>query len=116
MNLNEMGDAGVCAILRPLGISSECKIEDLSLEQNEIGDEGASALVGANLPNLLKLRLADNEDMPKDELKEKYGKVVDFGGDDDNVDDDGAEGKEVDDEQCEEDVDDLVASLAASHL
>jgi hypothetical protein len=68
LNLNELGDDGVCAILAALGTS---QIEDLALEQNEIGEEGASALVNASFPNLMKLRLADNEDMPKDDLKKR---------------------------------------------
>lgn len=106
-----MGDEGVCAILATLGSASNSKLEELALEQNEIGEEGATALVNANLPNLVMLRLAENEDMPKDDLKNRFGKVVDFGDDDDDSNDDDQVNGE-DDEQ----VDDLVATLAASHL
>jgi hypothetical protein len=107
-----MGDSGVRAILGTLGNAHECKIEDLALEQNEIGEEGAIALVEANLPNLVRLRLADNEDMPKDGLQEKYGKVVDFGDDDDEK----VEGSDEGNEEVEKEVDDIGALLAASHL
>jgi hypothetical protein len=108
LNLNEMGDDGVGAIIATIGTATDSKIEELALEQNEIGEEGANSLVNASFPNLMKLRVADNEDLPKHQLKKRYGKVVDFGDDDDDNDDN--------DDEDNEEIDELACAFSASQI
>lgn len=68
--------------------------------------EAAKALVRINFHSLEKLNVADNMDLPKRYLKEKYGNVVHFGEDD----------VEEDDEEEDENMDELVQLLKHAAL
>jgi hypothetical protein len=68
----------VSILLEPFSASRQV-LEELSLNQNEIGEQGAAAIVRAKLPNLKKLHLEDNDEMPKRYIKDKYGDIADFG-------------------------------------
>ena len=85
-SFNELGDDGTAALLEPF-CASRNVLEELHLECNELEERGAEALVRAQFPKLKILNLGDNMDLPKAHLKEKYGEIVSFGGDDDADDD-----------------------------
>jgi hypothetical protein len=85
LNYNELEDEGVCILLEPFSASRNV-LEELSLQQNEIGEKGAEALVRAQLPKLKTLILEDNDEMPKKRIKAKYGTIAFFGEDEDEED------------------------------
>lgn len=105
LNYNELGDEGVSILLEPFAAAKNA-LTELSLSQNEIEQDGADQLVRSNFPNLQRLILEENDDMPKVHLKKKYGnKVV--------IDE-----SDEDDEEMEnnEDMDALIDSMAASKI
>lgn len=93
-SFNELGDSGVPILLEPFS-ATKCALKELHLECNEIEAESAKALVRTNFPCLEKLNVADNMDLPKRYLKEKYGKVAFFGEDEDD-DDEGEDDENMD--------------------
>ena len=105
VNYDELGDEGLSILLEPFAVSRQA-LEELSLIQNDIGKEGAAALVRATLPSLKKLYLEDNDEMPSRYIKEKYGDIVDFGAD------------EEDDEEQDEDeeIGSLIRQFNAARL
>ena len=104
-SFNELGDDGVAILLEPF---SSCwnVLEELHLESNEIEVQGATALLRAQLPKLKELNVADNFDIPKRHLREKYGNAVNFGDDEDD--------EEEDDEEKDEDLDALISQFSES--
>ena len=105
LNYNELGDEGVSILLEPFAAAKNA-LTELSLTQNEIEQDGADQLVRSNFPNLQRLILEENEEMPNSHLKKKYGnKVV-------------CEEEEDDDVEMEnnEDMDALIDLMAASKL
>ena len=75
VDTNELGDEGVCALLEPFA-AARSTLEDLSLNTNEIEASGARAILQATLPNLKRLSLDDNFDMPKKDFKGRFGSSV----------------------------------------
>ena len=104
LNYNELGDEGVSILLEPFAAAKNA-LTELSLTQNEIGQDGVDQLVRSNFPNLQRLILEENEEMPKAHLKKKYGNkvVCDKEGDDVEM-------------QNDEDMDALIDLMAASKL
>lgn len=93
-SFNELGDSGVPILLEPFS-ATKCALRELHLECNEMEAESAKALVRTNFPSLEKLNVADNMDLPKRYIKEKYGKVAFFGEDEDE-DDEGEDDENMD--------------------
>ena len=85
LNYNELGDEGVAILLEPFGAVKNC-LTELSLTQNEIEENGATALVCTSFPMLQRLILEENDDMPKTHLKKKYGDKVVLDDDEDDED------------------------------
>jgi hypothetical protein len=107
LNYNELGDLGVSIILEPF---SACRnvLEELSLNQNEIEESGAEALVRAKLPMLKLLCLEDNDEIKKRYIKETYGGVANFGEDEDD--------NEEEEEEADDMMDALVTQMTAAKL
>ncbi|KAG7339469.1 leucine rich repeat LRR-containing protein [Nitzschia inconspicua] len=110
--LNELGNNGVATVLVPF-FASRNVLEDLSLEENLIEDDGAKALLTARFPHLKHLSLKDNDDIEEDmkiKLLTKFGRDVVILGDDDEM-------KELHDKMAdEEDVDELAAALSQTSI
>ena len=104
LNYNELGDEGVSILLEPFAAAKNA-LTELSLTQNDIEQDGADQLVRSNFPNLQRLILEENDDMPKVHLKKKYGDKVVFE-------------EEEDDEEMgnNEDMDALIDLMAASKI
>lgn len=106
LDCNELGDEGVSILMEPF---SACRnaLEKLSLNTNEIEDDGAAALVRTSFPNLKHLSLDDNMDVPKALLQRKYGSAAYFGEDDDEEDPDA---------EVDEDMEMLIRQMAAAGM
>jgi hypothetical protein len=105
LNYNEMGDEGISILLEPFSASRNA-LQELSLNCNDIGSDGAAFLVRSSFPNMAKLCLEENDEIPKQHLKKKYGAAVVF--DDDDDDDDEME--------ANEDMDTLIQAMVGAKL
>ena len=104
---NELGDDGTAVLLEPF-CAPRNVLEELHLETNDLTEQGVEALVRAQFPKLKVLNLDDNFELPKAHLKQKYGAVVSFGGDDDTDDDEEMENADL--------MDDLIAQFQAHRV
>jgi Leucine Rich repeat len=98
--LNDLGNEGVAAIMVPF-FASRNVLEDLSLEENMIEDNGAEPLLMARLPHVKQINLKDNDDIEEEmkvKLLSKFGKDAVIFGDE------------------EEEMDDLVAKMSATQI
>lgn len=104
LNYNELGDEGVSVLLEPFSASRN-SLQELSLNCNDIESDGAASLVRASFPNLVKLSLEEN-DLPKQHLKQKYAEKVVFDDEDD----------EDEEMEANEDMDMLIQAMAGAKV